>query len=70
VYNTREDGGDSTSAHREEAAFLSVIKCFHGAVAATIALTSGNLAFIEFFCQNFQYFNEPMYVYIGERSLL
>lgn len=65
-----QDKGESTAAPREEAALLSVIKCFHGAAAATIALTSGNFTFMECFFQIFQYFSEHVYVYIGERILL
>lgn len=65
-----QDKGESTAAPSEEAAFLSVIKCFHGAAAATIALTSGNFTFLECLSQIFQYFSEHVYVYIGERSLL
>lgn len=66
-----QDKEESTAAPREEAAFLSVMmKCFHGAAAATIALPSGNFTFMECFCQIFQYFSEHVYVYIGERSLL
>lgn len=61
---------ESASAPGDKAAFLSMIKCFHGAAAATTALTSGNFTFIECFCQIFQYFSEHVYVYIGERSLL
>lgn len=66
-----QDKGESPAAPREEAAFLSVMmKCFHGAAAATIALPSGNCTFMECFCQIFQYFSEHVYVYIGEGGLL